>query len=153
MGGKAITFALLAVVWCALLASSASGGPTARTVAAVELRPDAGGSVRGVAYFTQRGRQLSGWVVVWGLDPRSAHAVHFHGPNGTCRSNPAKPPRAAHADLVADDRGVAFRRFSVLTSSQVLRRGFYYNVHARPASAASSPSVTCGEIRPLRVGG
>jgi hypothetical protein len=143
---------MLAVVCGALVASHASGGPVTRIVAAVELRPD-GGNARGAAYFTQRGRRLQGWVVVWGLEPRSAHAVHFHGPNGTCRSNPAKPPMAAHADLVADARGVAFRRFSVLTPNQVLRRGFYYNVHARPADAGSSPSVTCGEIRPLRVSG
>jgi hypothetical protein len=142
---------MLAVVCGALAVSSASAGPVTRIVAAVELRPDGGSGARGAAYFTQRGRQLSGWVVVWGLEPGSAHAVHFHGPNGTCSSNPAKPPRAAHADLIADARGVAFRRFSVQTPNQVLRRGFYYNVHARPAASGSSPSVTCGEIHPLRV--
>jgi hypothetical protein len=153
VGRRAITIGTLAVVCGALIVSPVSGGPATRVVAAVELRPDGGSSARGAAYFTQRGGQLSGWVVVWGLEPRSAHAVHFHGPNGTCSSDPAKPPRAAHADLVADARGVAFRRFSVLSPNQVLRRGFYYNVHTRPAAAGSSPSVTCGEIRPLRVRG
>ena len=66
----------------AIVASSASGGPAIRFVAAVELRPDGGSAARGAAYFTQRGARLSGWVVVWGLPPRSSHAVHFHGPAG-----------------------------------------------------------------------
>jgi hypothetical protein len=137
----------------AIIASSASGGAVTRTVAAVELRPDGGGAARGAAYFTQRGARLSGWVVVWGLEPGSSHAVHFHGPNGTCASKPAKPAKAAHEDLVADSRGVAFRRFSVASPVQVLRRGFYYNVHQHPSAHGSSPSIACGAIRPLRVRG
>jgi hypothetical protein len=137
----------------AIVASSASGGAATRTVAAVELRPDGGAAARGAAYFTQRGARLSGWVVVWGLEPGSSHAVHFHGPNGTCASKPAKPAKAAHEDLVADSRGVGFRRFSVASPSQVLRRGFYYNVHQHPSAHGSSPSIACGAIRPLRVRG
>ena len=135
----------------AIIATGASGGAVTRTVAAVELRSDGGSAARGAAYFTQRGARLSGWVVLWGLEPRSSHAVHFHGPNGTCSSSPAKPARAAHPDLVADARGVAFQRFAIPTTMQVLRRGFYYNVHARPAADGTSPSIACGELRPLRV--
>jgi hypothetical protein len=145
--------ALVAVGCFAIIASSASGGPATRVVAAVQLRPDGGSNARGAAYFTQRGARLSGWVVVWGLPPNTTHAVHFHGPAGTCASKPAKPPRAAHRDLVADSRGVAFQRFAVTSSSQVLRRGFYYNVHEHPSTHGSSPSIVCGEIRPLRVRG
>lgn len=137
----------------AIIASAASGGPAVRTVAAVELRPDRGSAARGAAYFTQRGARLSGWVVVWGLEPGSSHAVHFHGPNGTCASKPAKPAMASHADLVADSRGVAFKRFTVTNPNQVLRRGFYYNVHSHPTAHGSSPSIACGAIRPLRVRG
>jgi hypothetical protein len=137
----------------AIIASAASGGAATRTIAAVELRPDGGGAARGAAYFTQRGARLSGWVVVWGLEPGSAHAVHFHGPNGTCASKPAKPAVASHDDVTADSRGVAFKRFSVSSPSQVLRRGFYYNVHSHPSAHGSSPSIACGPIRPLRVRG
>jgi hypothetical protein len=144
---------MIALGCCAIIASGASGGSITRTVAAVELRPDGGSGARGAAYFSQRGARLSGWVVVWGLAPRSSHAVHFHGPNGTCASTPAKPARAAHADLVANVRGVAFQRFAVLSSTQVLRPGFYYNVHSQPATAGTSPSIACGELRPLRVRG
>jgi hypothetical protein len=144
---------MIALGCFAIIASGASGGAVTRTVAAVELRPDSGSAVRGAAYFTQRGARLSGWVVVWGLEPRSGHAVHFHGPNGSCASSPAKPARAAHADLVADARGVAFQRFVVTSSTLVLRRGFYYNVHERPAAQGTSPSIVCGEIRPLRARG
>jgi hypothetical protein len=137
----------------AIIASSASGGPLARTVAAVELRSDGGSAARGAAYFTQRGARLSGWVAVWGLEPRSAHAAHFHGPNGTCASKPAKPAMASHDDLVANSNGVAFMRFTVTSPNQVLRRGFYYNVHSLPTADGSSPSIACGVIRPLRVRG
>ena len=142
---------MVAVGCLAIIVSGASGGAVTRTVAAVELRPDGGGAARGAAYFTQRGARLSGWVVLWGLEPRSGHAVHFHGPNGTCASSPAKPARAAHADLVADARGLAFRRFAITSTMQVLRRGFYYNVHVRPAADGTSPSIACGELRPLSV--
>jgi hypothetical protein len=144
---------MIAVGCFAIIASTAAGGPVSRTVVAVELRPDPGSAGRGAAYFTQRGARLSGWVVVWGLEPRSSHAAHFHGPAGTCASKPAKPPRAAHRDLVADARGVAFQRFTVSSSAQVLRRGFYYNVHSHPSAHGTSPSIVCGEIRPLRVRG
>jgi hypothetical protein len=137
----------------AVIASTAAGGPVARTVAAVELRPDGGSAARGAAYFTQRGARLSGWVVVWGLEPGSAHAVHFHGPRGSCASKPAKPAVAAHADLVADGKGVAFTRFATTSTVQALRRGFYYNVHSHPSSHGASPSIACGAIRPLRVRG
>ena len=146
-------FAVVVLGCFAIIASSASGGAATRVVAAVQLRPDGGSTARGAAYFTQRGARLSGWVVVWGLAPSSGHAVHFHGPNGTCASKPAKPPLAAHRDLVADARGVAFQRFAVTSSSQVLRRGFYYNVHEHPSAHGSSPSIVCGEIRSLRVRG
>lgn len=144
---------MIALGCFAIIASTASGGPVTRSVAAVQLRPDGGSAARGAAYFTQRGARLSGWVVVWGLEPGSSHAVHFHGPAGTCASKPAKPPLAAHRDLVADARGVAFQRFAVSSSAQVLRRGFYYNVHSHPSSHGTSPSIVCGEIRPLRVRG
>jgi hypothetical protein len=142
---------MIALASFGIIAASASGGPAIRYVAAVELRPDGGSAARGAAYFTQRGARLSGWVVVWGLAPSSNHAVHFHGPAGTCASKPAKPPLAAHRDLVTDARGVAFQRFAVSSSAQVLRRGFYYNVHEHPSSHGTSPSIVCGEIRPLRV--
>lgn len=152
--GRWGAFAGAIVLGCfAIIASAASGGPAVRMVAAVELRPDGGSAARGAAYFTQRGARLSGWVVVWGLEPGSKHAVHFHGPNGSCASKPAKPAMASHEDLTADARGVAFARFTVTNPNQVLRRGFYYNVHAGPTSAGSTPSITCSSIRPFPVRG
>jgi hypothetical protein len=153
MGRWGVLFAMVALSCFAIIASAASGGAVARTVAAVELRPDGGSAARGAAYFAQRGARLSGWVVVWGLEPGSTHAVHFHGPNGTCASKPAKPAMASHEDLRADSRGVAFRRFAVTSPNQVLRRGFYYNVHEHPTAHGSSPSIACGALRPLRVRG
>jgi hypothetical protein len=147
------TIGSAAIVGAAVLLASAAvaaRGP-AGVVAAVELRPDGESSVRGTAFFSQRGRRLSGWVVVWGLAPGTSHAVHFHGPRGSCASRPAKLPRAGHRDLTADSRGVAFLKFAVPANMLVLRRGFYYNVHAGPSSVGSTPSITCGEIRPLQL--
>jgi hypothetical protein len=42
-------------------------------------------------------------------------------------------------------------RVAVSANMPVLRRGFYYNVHAGPSSMGSTPSITCGEIRPLQL--
>ena len=145
--------AVVALGCFAIIASTASGGAPVRVVAAVELRPDGGSTARGAAYFTQRGARLSGWVVVWGLAPGSRHAVHFHGPNGSCASKPPKPAVASHSDLVANANGVAFRRFTTSSTVPALRRGFYYNVHQHPSTQGSNPSITCGDIRPQIVRG
>jgi hypothetical protein len=42
-------------------------------------------------------------------------------------------------------------KVAVSANMLVLRRGFYYNVHAGPSSAGSTPSITCGEIRPRQL--
>ena len=132
-----------------IVAKNASHGNAAAAktvVAGVELRPEGGSGVRGAGFFRQRDTRLSGWVVVWHVPPRSRHAVHFHGP-GRCGGPPADAI-AAHADLVADGRGVAFRRFSVPVRGTILRRDVYYNVHRRGASDGMSPSIACGDVRP-----
>ena len=142
---------VVAVVALALLATTVPGtsARAPRTVvAAVELSPEGGSAVRGFAYFRQRGRALSGSVVVWGLASGTRHAVHFHGPSGFC-GRPPKPAVAAHEDLVANAQGVAFTKFSVPSTLRVVRRGFYYNVHAKPTAEGSSPSLACGDIRPV----
>lgn len=153
MGRRAATIGGAAVVGAAVLLASAAVGARlpGGVVAAVELKPDDATSVRGAAFFSQRGRRLTGWVAVWGLVPGTAHAVHFHGPRGSCASRPPKPAVAGHADLVADARGVAFAKFATVAEVSVLRRGFYYNVHAGPSSAGSTPSITCGNIRGLQL--
>jgi hypothetical protein len=120
-----------------------------RVVAGVLLRPKAESGVRGAAFFRQEGVRLSGWVTVWSLPPNTAHAVHFHGPNSSCAK--VGPPVAAHVDLVADANGVAFTSFRTQAGMLVLRRGFYYNVHAQPAAAGSSPDISCGNIAPSGV--
>jgi hypothetical protein len=147
--------AVIALVLAAILTLGAAGLHAAArpkpVFAAVQLAPENGSGVRGAAFFRQQGRALSGWVVVWGLEPGTAHAVHFHGPSGRCGAPPPpKPAVAAHADLVADARGVAFRSFRTQSAVQVIRRGFYYNVHSRPVAAGTSPSISCADLRPAR---
>ena len=117
--------------------------------AELQLRPiDNDGAPRGVGLFRQSGARLRGWVVVWGLEPRSKHAVHFHGPDSACGQK--ADPVAVHADLVSDARGVAYARVSVRSRLKVLRRGFYYNVHAKPSSAAKNPEIACANVVPIR---
>jgi hypothetical protein len=137
-----------------LIATQAGGGHAAsgkNVIAAIRLLPEAGSSVRGAAFFRQRDRRLSGWVVVWGLRPRTAHAVHFHAP-GRCGGAPADPI-AAHNDLLADADGVAYAAVSIRVRGTVLRRGVYYNVHQRGAAAGKTPSLACGDVRPESNGG
>lgn len=135
--------------------SAAVGGSGAATVtsresavAEVRLAPSVAGGPRGVGLFRQRGARVRGWVVVWGLDPRSKHAVHFHGPRSACGTK--ADPVAAHADLEANANGVAFATVDLTSRLQILRRGFYYNVHARPSIAGENPEIACGNVVRVR---
>jgi Cu/Zn superoxide dismutase len=151
---RAVTVVALIVAGSLIVAKEAQRGHATgvkTVVAAVQLGPEDRSGVRGVAFFRQRGQRLSGWVAVWGLRPRTAHAVHFHAP-GRCGGAPADPV-TAHNDLVANGAGVAYATFAVQVKGQVLRQGVYYNVHRRPATAGKSPSVACGDVRPEENGG
>ena len=145
-------FAVVAVVAAtglvaAVLAATGAGSPARAAAAEVVLAPAAGSGVHGVGLFRQRGRRLTGWVAVWGLRPRTSHAVHFHGPGRCGRKAPAV---AAHADLLADANGVAFARFRTVSASPVVRGRFYYNVHALPGTAGENPEVACGNLARVR---
>ncbi len=120
---------------------------SATTAAELQIRPSAGSSPRGVGLFRQTGATLRGWVAVWGLQPRSRHAVHFHGPRSACGTK--ADPVAAHQDLVADARGVAYATVRVRSPVQVLRKGIYYNVHALPTGPADNPEIACANIVPI----
>jgi hypothetical protein len=113
-------------------------------VAELRLSPSVAGGPRGVGLFRQTGARLRGWVVVWGLDPHSLHAVHFHGPRSACGIK--SDPVAAHADLKADANGVAYASVDVTSRIQILRKGFYYNVHERPSIADDNPEIACGNV-------
>jgi hypothetical protein len=119
----------------------------ATTVAELQIRPTVPNGPRGVGLFRQTGRTLRGWVVVWGLEPRTRHAVHFHGPRSTCGKK--ADPVAAHQDLVADARGVAYATARIRSPVQVLRKGIYYNVHALPLTAAENPEIACANVTPV----
>lgn len=146
---------LIALAIIATLPVAAAGFASDREVASgtgvavgeLQLRPDAAGAPRGAGLFRQTGERLRGWVVVWGLEPRSRHAVHFHGPKSACGRK--ADPVAAHADLVANARGVAYATVGVRSRLQVLRKGFYYNVHAKPSSAAENPEIACANVVPI----
>jgi hypothetical protein len=116
-------------------------------VAELQLAPSVPGGPRGVGLFRQTGARLRGWVVVWGLDPHSKHAVHFHGPNSACGEK--AEPVAAHADLKADSKGVAYAKVELRSRIQVLVKGFYYNVHRKPSIAGQNPEMACGNVVPI----
>jgi hypothetical protein len=143
---RIVVVALLTVAVLALAGTaSAHRGPRGH-VAAVELSPFSTGGPQGVAYLKQVGKRLSGWIVVWGLAPSSQHAWHVHGPNGSCTGTQASPV-ATDDDLMADANGVAFLEFSTVSDFQVIRRGFYVNVHETSSAGGAGAGITCGNIR------
>jgi hypothetical protein len=87
---------------------------------------------------------MTGHVVVWGLEPNTEHAVHFHGPDSRCGAK--ADPVAVHPDLRADADGVAYAEIDIAPDRGLLGGGFYYNVHAGPSSEAENPEIACGDI-------
>lgn len=139
--------ATLLVVAASFASNRDVASGTATTVGELQLRPAIAGGPRGVGLFRQTGASLRGWVVVWGLQPRSRHAVHFHGPNSSCGQK--ADPVAAHADLIADASGVAYATVKIRSRVQVLRKGIYYNVHAKPFTAEENPEIACANVVPI----
>ena len=101
-------------------------------------------AVQGVAHFEQDGERMTGYVVVWGLEPNSEHAVHFHGPDSGCGTK--ADPVAVHPDLRADGNGVAYTEIDLEADRQLLDGGFYYNVHKGPSRLAENPELVCGDL-------
>lgn len=110
----------------------------------IPLASNGASKVQGVAFFEQRGERLTGSVVVWGLEPGSEHAVHFHGPSSRCGTK--ADPVAAHNDLKANGEGVAHATVEVATGYDLLSGGFYYNLHKGPTSLEKNPEIACGDI-------
>lgn len=140
-GLGALVIALLVVVIAA--AVLLDGGDDDAEVAEVRLAGDEP-TVQGVAFFEQDGDRMTGHVVVWGLEPNSEHAVHFHGPDSRCGTK--ADPVAVHPDLQADANGVAYTDLDIAAERELLGGGFYYNVHAGPSSEADNPEIACGDI-------
>jgi hypothetical protein len=116
------------------------------TTAELAIEPSVPGGPQGVGFLVYGGGRLSGQIVVWGLEENAAHAVHFHGPDSSCGTE--ADAVASHPDLVAGADGVAVVRVEVATSTNVLRPGFYYNVHAQPSTAPDNPEIACGDVAP-----
>jgi hypothetical protein len=142
LGLGALVAVVVAVVAGALWVAD---GSAETDVAEVRLAGDEP-SVRGVAFFEQDGERMKGHVVVWGLEPNSEHAVHFHGPDSRCGTK--ADPVAVHPDLKADQNGVAYTAVELTAEQELLAGGFYYNVHAGPSSEAENPEIVCGDIAP-----
>ena len=101
-------------------------------------------TVSGVGFLEQEGERVTGFVAVWGLEPGSEHAVHFHGPSSECGAK--ADPVAVHPDLKADEDGVAFTSVDLTAEQELLEGGFYYNVHEGPSSQAENPEIACGDL-------
>jgi hypothetical protein len=117
-----------------------------RRAAELRLEPTAAGGPEGVGALEHDDGRLTGWIVVWGLEPGSRHAVHFHGPDSACGTQ--ANPVAVHPDLEADGDGVASVRLDVEAPAGVVEAGTYYNVHASPSSEAENPEIACGDVEP-----
>src|SRR5919202_1070106 len=144
------------VAFAAVVAALAAVGTTGATPTGVPLTPIGGSGVRGLAYFQQNRLTLRYHVVVFGLPPSTTHAAHIHGPRGACAPPSAnKGVVVPFPDLRADANGVAYvsGRISLRQApiKQVLRKGFYFNVHRYSTAELESKglaAITCGNIRP-----
>jgi hypothetical protein len=142
---RVVVGAVVAVVAALVLVVGASvllDGDGAQT-AGLQLGGD-DPNVRGVGFFEQEGDRMTGFVAVWGLEPNTEHAVHFHGPRSECGTT--ADPVAAHPDLKADEDGVAFANVDLTAEQSLLDGGFYYNVHEGPSSRAENPEIACGDL-------
>ena len=137
--------ALLAVLVLAVGASALLDDDAAAQAAGVRLAGE-DASVRGVGFFEQDGDRMTGFVAVWGLEPNTEHAVHFHGPSSECGTK--ADPVAVHPDLKADEDGVAYTNVELTAEQPLLTGGFYYNVHEGPSSQAENPEIACGDLAP-----
>lgn len=155
------TASLLAVT--ALLAACA-GTTRDRPVALAELRPTAGHTAEGSAWFVQDRDDVVIHARVKGLKPGSEHGFHVHE-RGDCSNNaeaagghfnPTKMPHGGqngphHAgdipSLKADASGVAeaeFRIGGVLMGGEAAMIGKAVVVHANPDDYTSQPSGNAG---------
>jgi hypothetical protein len=155
---RLLVLAVLAAVGVMASVGGAQSAAKSRSVSVgVPLTSINGSGVRGLAYFQQRGLTLRYWVVIFGLDPNSAHAAHIHGPKGACTPTSAnKGVAVPFPDFKADSNGVAYKSGSISLKQapasvrQPLRKGFYFNVHLYPTTELQSKgleAITCGNIR------
>jgi hypothetical protein len=124
------------------------GTADAQTVAELAIEPSTSGGPEGVGLLREQDGRVSGSVVVWGLEPGTRHAVHFHGPNSSCGEK--ADPVAIHPDLEAGADGVAMAQLEIDAPAEILRPGFYYNVHAEPSTVSDNPEIACGDVLPSR---
>ncbi len=120
-------------------------------------------SATGVVHLRQRGSRLTGYVVMWGLEPGSTHANHIHGTvvgaPSPARCFPDARRSTRHIldrpDLVADSAGVAFAVINAKVPERTVRRGAYLMVHAHPTAAGGhraapgtvNPPIACGNLK------
>lgn len=151
-----LTRLLVVVALAGAVFALAAGGSTAASegrsvrVGVAELQPAAPGGPQGVAYARQAGNRVTGWLVVWGLEPGSVHAWHFHGPRGAC--TPASRNRGVVTggpDITANENGVAFLKFRIRSDRRVVARGFYINVHEQSTPDGVGAGITCGNVVPV----
>ena len=117
-----------------------------RRAAELRIAPTAPGGPEGVGVLDHDDGRLTGWIVVWGLEPGTRHAVHFHGPDSACGSK--ADPVAVHPDLEAGEDGVATVRLDVEAPETAVEAGTYYNVHAAPSSEPDNPEIACANVEP-----
>jgi hypothetical protein len=103
-----------------VLASIAFGALLEEDKRAAELRiePTASSGPAGIGTLGHEDGRLTGWIVVWGLEPGSRHAVHFHGPGSACGTK--ADPVAVQPDLEAGRDGVATVRLDAAAPASVL---------------------------------
>lgn len=106
----------------------------------------------GMAGVRQKGKAVTVTLMVTGLEPRSKHAAHIHGPLGTCTKR-TKRHAAELGDFVADAQGVVHATVRVRVAEMVVGMpGYFVMVHANPGTRmpdgtmAMNPPIACGNL-------
>ncbi len=144
----AIAFVLAAIT--AVTAGSVSTPPAAHGgphVAAVQITAASAGGPQGVAYPEAEGPEADG------LDRRLGPSSQSASTPGTFMDRTARAgahsatPWPATTTSSPMTNGVAYVRIATTTTFQVIRRGFYINVHEFASDAGVGNGITCGNIR------
>ena len=145
---------LIALAIIATLMVAAAGFASHREVASSTATATAEprsvpASRMGLAAWGSSDRRARTCVAGWSsglLVPGSRHAVHFHGPNSSCGQ---KADPVAATPTSSPTRAASPTRRSRSSRVQVLRKGIYYNVHARPLTATDNPEIACANVVPI----
>lgn len=136
--------AMLLALLLLLLVTAATASADDFSVHTAHLAPTSAGGPHGVATVqrTHTG-DYKVTVTVWGLAPRSSHAMHFH--RGTCAAQGPVIKPLPNITANAGGVGRVTTRMSEADWMMIMSAASYVNVHAQ-ATPPIGGGITCGDV-------